>query len=191
MPSFFLFSGNIGFFIKAITGTKILRFDVENEEIIRGKDGFCIECPPGEAGEYVGPILDSNPLTKFHGYTDKKATEKKILRDVFKKGDMFNSFFFLVNLLSFLPGSILFPLPSFVILSRYMRTGDLLMRDHRGYYYFVDRIGDTFRWKGENVSTTEVAQIGALPFLLPCNVANSLILENFLPFPSSFALPWS
>ena len=36
------------------------------------------------------------------------------------------------------------------------RTGDLMRRDERGFYYFVDRVGETYRWKGENVSTAEV-----------------------------------
>jgi fatty-acyl-CoA synthase len=66
---------------------------------------------------------------RFEGYTDSSASEKKILRDVFERGDS------------------------------YYRTGDLLSRDREGYYYFVDRIGDTFRWKGENVATSEVAEI--------------------------------
>ncbi len=71
--------------------------------------------------------------TRFEGYSDEIDTEKKILRNVFKDGDA------------------------------YFRTGDLLRRDSDDYFYFVDRIGDTFRWKGENVSTTEVAEA-----LSPC-----------------------
>lgn len=64
----------------------------------------------------------------FEGYTKAADTEKKILRDVFKNGDA------------------------------WFRTGDLMRRDQHGYFYFVDRIGDTFRWKGENVATSEVAE---------------------------------
>jgi fatty-acyl-CoA synthase len=70
----------------------------------------------------------------FEGYTSRAASEQKIVRDVFEPGDA------------------------------WYRTGDLMRRDAGGYYYFVDRIGDTFRWKGENVATTEVAEaIGAFP----------------------------
>lgn len=109
---------------------KIVRFDVEKEEPIRGPDGLVMEAAPNEIGEAIGRIVaDPNkPANRFEGYADKGATEKKILRDVVEKGDM------------------------------WFRTGDLLRKDKDGYFYFVDRIGDTFRWKGENVSTIEVAQ---------------------------------
>jgi len=68
------------------------------------------------------------PYERFDGYLDADATEAKVLRDVFRTGDA------------------------------YFRTGDLLTRDTEGDFYFVDRIGDTFRWKGENVSTQAVAE---------------------------------
>jgi fatty-acyl-CoA synthase len=69
-----------------------------------------------------------NPSNRFEGYNNSLESEKKILRDVFQPGDA------------------------------WFRTGDLMRRDEQGYFYFVDRIGDTFRWKGENVSTTEVSE---------------------------------
>ncbi len=71
--------------------------------------------------------ISAEPSQRFDGYTQRSETEKKILRDVFAPGDA------------------------------WMRTGDLMRRDAEGFYYFVDRVGDTFRWKGENVATSEVA----------------------------------
>jgi fatty-acyl-CoA synthase len=76
--------------------------------------------------------LDAAPrsaASEFRGYTDAAATEKKVVTNVFKHGD------------------------------RYYRTGDLMRFDEDDYFYFVDRIGDTYRWKGENVSTAEVADV--------------------------------
>ncbi len=73
-------------------------------------------------------IIKQDARHEFSGYADKAASERKILRDVITPGDS------------------------------WFRTGDLMRQDEDGYFYFVDRIGDTFRWKGENVSTTEVAQ---------------------------------
>jgi fatty-acyl-CoA synthase len=110
---------------------KVIRFDIDKEEPVRGADGFCIECAPDEIGECVSRILISplKPGQRFDGYSDRAATEKKILRDAFEAGDM------------------------------WFRSGDLMRRDARGYFFFVDRIGDTFRWKGENVATSEVAEL--------------------------------
>jgi fatty-acyl-CoA synthase len=77
----------------------------------------------------------------YSGYADKAASEKKVLRDVFTNGDA------------------------------WFRTGDLMKQDKDGYFYFVDRIGDTFRWKGENVSTNEVGDVLALyPGVIEANV---------------------
>ncbi|HVI32636.1 long-chain-acyl-CoA synthetase [Phenylobacterium sp.] len=106
---------------------RLIQFDVETEQPIRGTDGFCIECGPGQVGECIGKI-GGDARTDYTGYVDKAASEKKVLRDVFEKGD------------------------------RWFATGDLMKSDADGYLYFVDRIGDTFRWKGENVSTNEVAE---------------------------------
>ncbi|MEI9965560.1 MAG: hypothetical protein WDM92_13720 [Caulobacteraceae bacterium] len=94
---------------------------------MRGEDGLCVECPPGEIGECVGEI-GQDARRAYVGYADRSASENKVLHDVFRKGDAF------------------------------FATGDLMLQDRDGYFYFVDRIGDTFRWKGENVSTTEVAE---------------------------------
>ncbi|XP_029058782.1 long-chain fatty acid transport protein 4 isoform X2 [Monodon monoceros] len=89
---------------------------------------------PGEPGQLVGAIVQQDPLRRFDGYLNQGANNKKIAKDVFKKGDQ-----------------------------AYL-TGDVLVMDELGYLYFRDRTGDTFRWKGENVSTTEVE--GALSRLL-------------------------
>jgi fatty-acyl-CoA synthase len=127
---------------------KIAAYDVENNVEKRDAAGRCIECAPGEVGEALGEILDdpAKPASRFDGYADAAATKAKILRDVFQKGDA------------------------------WFRTGDLLRRDARGYYYFVDRIGDTFRWKGENVSTTEVAEaIATFPGVLEANVYGAAV----------------
>lgn len=123
----------------------IVKFDVENEVPVRNAAGFCIECGHNEPGELIAPIKDietaAGKVQDFEGYTNKEATEKKVARDVFQKGDS------------------------------YFRTGDLIRRDSKGYYYFVDRIGDTFRWKGENVSTMEVSEVlSAFPGVVDANV---------------------
>jgi fatty-acyl-CoA synthase len=96
---------------------------------IRDESGLCMRCATGEAGEAIGKIHDgaAHAAAEFEGYTDTAASQKKILRDVFERGDA------------------------------WYRTGDLMRADASGYFYFVDRIGDTFRWKGENVASCEVA----------------------------------
>jgi fatty-acyl-CoA synthase len=105
----------------------IIRIDAELGVPIRGADGLCIACSQSEAGEAIGRIGTAEDAGgRFEGYTNAAETEKKILRDVFAKGDA------------------------------WFRTGDLMMRDEGGFFHFVDRLGDTFRWKGENVATSEV-----------------------------------
>jgi fatty-acyl-CoA synthase len=110
------------------TQLKLVRFDFDRQQPLRGADGFLGECGPGEVGELLG-VVSKQTTMSFDGYVNKADNEQKILRDCFAKGDV------------------------------YLRTGDLLRRDRAGYYYFVDRIGDTFRWKGENVATAEVAEL--------------------------------
>jgi fatty-acyl-CoA synthase len=128
--------GRIAWWMKRRFPVKVAAYDVEAGDAVRGPDGRCVECAPGEVGEPVGMILDcpSKPAARFEGYADAQATSRKVLADAFSPGD------------------------------RWFRSGDLMRRDARGYFYFVDRIGDTFRWRGENVSTTEVAEaIGVFP----------------------------
>jgi fatty-acyl-CoA synthase len=109
--------------------TAIVKFDDTAGLPARGPDGLCIAVTRGEAGEAIGKIAGG--AARFEGYTDAAASERKILRDVFKPGDA------------------------------WVRSGDLMRQDAQGFFYFVDRIGDTFRWKGENVATTEVAVAAA------------------------------
>ncbi|NXP61041.1 S27A2 synthetase, partial [Chloropsis cyanopogon] len=87
-------------------------------------------------------VMKITKNTPFHGYAgDAQKTEKKILRDVLAKGDA------------------------------YFNSGDLLMMDSENFIYFQDRVGDTFRWKGENVATTEVeATLGLVSFIQEVNV---------------------
>jgi fatty-acyl-CoA synthase len=132
--------GRVPDYLQWLLPTRVVRFDVEREMPVRGPDGLCIECGPEEAGEAVGR-LSMRAGRNFEGYTKKGETEKKILRDVFARGDA------------------------------WFRTGDLMRRDEHGYFYFVDRVGDTFRWKGENVATSEVAQaLSSVPGIRETNI---------------------
>jgi fatty-acyl-CoA synthase len=114
----------------------LVKFDPVSGAPVRDQHGLCVRCGVNEAGEAIGEISTAagKHSGRFEGYADKEASEKKVLRNVFAQGDA------------------------------WYRTGDLMRKDAQGFYYFVDRIGDTFRWKGENVSTSEVtAAITAFP----------------------------
>jgi fatty-acyl-CoA synthase len=108
----------------------LVAFDIDKGEPIRNESGFCVRCGVNEPGEAISKLQDdpASAGSRFEGYTNAAQTEKKILRNVFAEGDA------------------------------WVRTGDLMRQDEKGFFYFVDRVGDTFRWKGENVSTSEVAQ---------------------------------
>lgn len=110
------------------TFMRMVKYDVENDDYVRDENGFLQLAEAGEVGELLGQVHTGSGqiVSPFDGYTNKEATEKKLQRDVFEKGDCWFS------------------------------TGDLFRCDADGYFYFVDRIGDTYRWKSENVSTTEV-----------------------------------
>jgi fatty-acyl-CoA synthase len=107
---------------------RLVQFDLETGEPVRGTNGLCLDAGPGQVGECLGQIGGADARSEYTGYADKAESEKKVLTDVFEKGD------------------------------RWFATGDLMKSDADGYFYFIDRIGDTFRWKGENVSTNEVAE---------------------------------
>ncbi|EFN85193.1 Long-chain fatty acid transport protein 1 [Harpegnathos saltator] len=125
--------GAVGFvprYASVLYPVGLLRIDDETGEPLRGSDGFCIPCKPGEPGVFVGKINPKKAINDFSGYADKKASEQKIIHNVFKKGD------------------------------RVFNSGDILIMDEYGYFYFKDRTGDTFRqWRGENVATSEVEAI--------------------------------
>nr|XP_060636669.1 long-chain fatty acid transport protein 2-like [Anolis sagrei ordinatus] len=131
--------GRTNFLIKKLIKFEFIQYDVEKDEPMRDKKGYCIPVAIGETGLMVTKITENAP---FEGYAgDVQKTEKKMLRDVLKKGDC------------------------------YFNSGDLLMQDHEGFIYFQDRVGDTFRWKGENVATTEVeATLVEVDFIQEVNV---------------------
>ncbi|XP_064294647.1 long-chain fatty acid transport protein 6 [Phalacrocorax carbo] len=131
--------GRTNFFYKLFFPFDLIKYDFQKDEPIRNKHGWCEKVKRGEAGLLISKVNAKNP---FFGYAgNKKHTEKKLLCEVFKKGDL------------------------------YFNTGDLMVQDHENFLYFWDRIGDTFRWKGENVATTEVSDvIVMLDFILEANV---------------------
>ncbi len=122
----------------------LVKYDVDNDEILRDAGGLCIKVDKGQPGLLLNEV---NDLARFDGYTDPEASQQKLVRNVIKQGDV------------------------------YFNTGDLIRQVDVGFafglphYQFVDRTGDTFRWKGENCSTNEVGEIiNALPQVQTTNV---------------------
>lgn len=137
--------GRGGPMIKLLLGSQsaLIRNDVETNEPVRDvRTHFCVPSSTNEPGEAIYKLDPAQIEEKFQGYFgNEKATSSKVMRDVFTKGDA------------------------------WYRTGDLLRRDDDGRWWFVDRIGDTFRWKGENVSTNEVSEaLGSHPAVREANV---------------------
>jgi fatty-acyl-CoA synthase len=133
--------GRIPGFLSHRFPAAIVKFDPDKREPARGADGHCIRCERNETGEAIGRIADSGAGDRFEGYSSDVESSKKMLRDVFETGDA------------------------------WFRTGDLMRQDSRGFFHFVDRVGDTFRWKGENVSTGEVAAaLAECPGVIEVNV---------------------
>jgi acyl-CoA synthetase (AMP-forming)/AMP-acid ligase II len=120
-------------------GQAVIECDLESGKPRRGSDGRCRRIErPGEVGLFIGRI---SRLARFDGYLDQKATNSKVLRDVFRRGDT------------------------------WFNSGDLVTLHEERWLSFADRVGDTFRWKGENVSTAEVALlINAAPGVVESNV---------------------
>ncbi|CAG2119329.1 unnamed protein product, partial [Medioppia subpectinata] len=108
---------------------RLIYSDPMSLEPVRNRKGLCKMIRPGEIGVIVGVHNKISPLHEFKGYTDSGETNKKWIFNIRSKGD-----------------------------SGFM-SGDLVEMDKFGYMYFKDRCGDTFRFKGENVSTTDVEAV--------------------------------
>lgn len=135
-------NGTLGEFVLSHMLT-VVQVDAITEEPWRDPHtGFCKVVPRGQPGELLYRLDAENISEQFQGYlNNEKATESKVMRDVLQKGDA------------------------------WFRTGDLMRWDSEGRWFFSDRLGDTFRWKSENVSTTEVSEvIGHHPSILEANV---------------------
>lgn len=143
--------GRNGLLASALLGSQlaVVELDWETEQPLRVPnrknkklDNLCRKVPRGEPGELLYRVDAADIRKKFQGYfNNEKATESKIMRDVLAKGDA------------------------------WFRTGDVLRWDKQGRWWFCDRIGDTFRWKSENVSTSEVSEaLGTHPSVLEANV---------------------
>ncbi|KAM5172666.1 long-chain fatty acid transport protein 2-like [Mantella aurantiaca] len=131
--------GRYNIFLKLLQPSEVIKYDVDRNEPVLDHRGHCIKAARGEPGLLVAKILKNNPFVGYAG--NKSQTEKKIIRNVLKKGDM------------------------------YFNSGDLVIIDKEGFVYFHDRTGDTFRWKGENVATTEVEDVlSTMDFIDQCNV---------------------
>ncbi|XP_052792172.1 long-chain fatty acid transport protein 2-like [Mya arenaria] len=127
-------------YLRQFSPVAFVKWDLEAQAPFRNRQGFCVPVRPDAVGLLIVPLSEGR--FSFQGYRGpKEDTEKKILRDVFEKGD------------------------------QYFNSGDLMRIDKEYYLYFNDRVGDTFRWKGENVSTTEVSNIlTSLAFIHDANV---------------------
>lgn len=125
--------------------SKIVQLDWETELPFRDpkNHNFCVQLPRGQPGELLFKIVDPKDIARaYQGYfNNTKATGSKIMRSVFEPDDAF------------------------------FRTGDVVRWDNEGRWWFCDRIGDTFRWKSENVSTAEVSEVlGTHPAIEEANV---------------------
>ncbi len=111
---------------------KLVKYDVAADELVRDENGLCCEVEPGEPGLLLFEVTEKS---QFEGYTNEEASNKKLIRNALTQGDVyFNS------------GDL-------------MKTVDVGFSFGQTHYQFVDRVGDTYRWKSENVSTNEVGEI--------------------------------
>jgi fatty-acyl-CoA synthase len=108
-----------------------VEYDPDTGDPLRDERGRVRKVRAGDAGLLLSKVTNFQP---FDGYTDPKASEKKLVHNAFRNGDV------------------------------WFNTGDLMRYQGLGHAAFVDRLGDTFRWKGENVATTDVeAAVAAYP----------------------------
>ena len=138
--------GRNGVLSSALLGlrTAVVQVDWLTEVPLRNPQNgnFCTRVPRGQPGELLFQVDPSDLVRGYQGYfNNTKASDSKIMRSVFEKDDAF------------------------------FRTGDVLRWDQEGRWWFCDRIGDTFRWKSENVSTAEVGEVmGTHPAIDEANV---------------------
>jgi fatty-acyl-CoA synthase len=123
--------GRIPPFLAHRVPVALVKYDHDAGAPVREATGYCIPCATDEVGEAIGrlTITEGGGFDRFEGYSDAQSSRDKLLHGVFEIGDV------------------------------WYRTGDLMRRDRQGYFYFVDRVGDTYRWKGENVSTDQIAGV--------------------------------
>jgi fatty-acyl-CoA synthase len=105
------------------TPVAFVEYDAETGEPVRDENGRVRRVHRGQPGLLLSKVTWTQP---FDGYTDQEASEKRLVRNAFRKGDV------------------------------WLNSGDLLRSQGLRHAVFVDRLGDTFRWKGENVATTDV-----------------------------------
>ncbi|XP_034458674.1 long-chain fatty acid transport protein 6 [Hippoglossus hippoglossus] len=131
--------GRSNFLYRLLFKYDLVKYDMEKDEPVKDQYGFCQRVGRGETGLLLSKVSATSP---FFGYAgSKQLTEKKLMRNVFVKGDA------------------------------YFNTGDLMAEDQEGFICFKDRVGDTFRWKGENVATTELTEaLGLVDFMQEVNV---------------------
>ncbi|KAM9262214.1 LOW QUALITY PROTEIN: long-chain fatty acid transport protein 6-like [Morus bassanus] len=131
--------GRASIFSKFPHSFALLKYDVWKQELVKDENGRCKKAPIGKPGLLTVQVTHDAPFSGYAG--NNEASEKKLLRNVFVKGDV------------------------------YFNTGDLLVMDKDGFLYFTDQVGNTFRWKGENVATVEVVEIiGMMDFVQEVNV---------------------
>lgn len=119
-----------------------VKIDPDTEDIVRGDDGFAVPSEVDEPGEVFHRVDPAMKQAVFRGYfNNEAASEKRFAKDVFKTNDL------------------------------WFRSGDVMRQDADGRVFFIDRLGDTFRWRSENVSTNEVADVvGTFPQIDEANV---------------------